>query len=180
MLDVFKFIKWLLKTLFWIIGGLIKAILGLDQEAHEIKFNGEVITDKNFVILNKSFAKDSTTAYYKDYSFSYADVPTFEALDEHYAKDKDRAYYCDEYREGQNYYLTKKQRILTVQNPDIPTFISLGNGYAKDKTNAYYQGVAFKVKQVSSLVCINSYFYQRQCIGISEPASHCRESGKNV
>jgi hypothetical protein len=160
MLTTFKIIKWLLKAFFFIVKSLILSAFGLDNEEKnkKVKFNGKVVTDKSFQVLNRKFAKDLTTAYYKDRAFSYADVPTFEALDEYYAKDKDRAYFCDEYREGQNYYLTKKQTILTIGNADTPTFTSLENGYAKDSTQAWFRGIAFQVEQVSSLVSINTYF----------------------
>jgi hypothetical protein len=158
MRDLFKLVKWLLKILFRIVRGLLGPKFGFEEKPKPLKFNGKVVTDKDLQVLNKVFAKDQSSAYYKTYTFSHADVPTFEALDEHYAKDKNRAYYCDEYREGQNYYLTKKQRIVTIHDADTATFVSLDNGYAKDQHKAYFKSIAFEVKQVSSLVSINTNF----------------------
>jgi hypothetical protein len=154
---MFKAIKWYFKTAFKIIRFLFRLFFG-SEKAKQIKFNGNVVTDTNFVILNKAFAKDATTAYYKSRSFEYADVPTFEALDEHYAKDINKAYYCSEYREGQNYYLTKRQVILELKNADPTSFTSLENGYARDKANAWFEGVNFNVKDTTSLLSINRQF----------------------
>lgn len=154
---IFKLIKWFFKTLFLIIGSLplFRCFSGNDEK---VKFNGKVITDKNFIVLNKQFAKDTTTAYYKSRAFSYADVPTFEAVDDHYAKDKNAVYYCDEYREGQNYYLTKKQTIVNLENADPVSFISLQYGYAKDNQKAWFEGKHFKVEDITSLVIIDYHF----------------------
>lgn len=156
ILALFKFAKWIFKTIFLIIGTILFKCN--TDEKEKIRFNGKVVTDENFIVLNDQFAKDSTNAYYKSRSFSYADVPTFEALDDHYAKDKNKAYYCDEYREGQNYYLTKRQTILEVKNADPASFTSLKNGYAKDSKHAWFQAQYFEVKDVSSLVSINNQF----------------------
>lgn len=153
---MFKFTRWIFKTIFLIIGAILFKCNSDEKE--KVTFNGKVITDKNFVVLNDQFAKDSTTAYYKSRSFSYADVATFEALDEHYAKDKNKVYYCDEYREGQNYYLTKRQTILEVKNVIPAEFVSLKNGYGKDNKNAWFEGRLFPVKDVNSLVSINNHF----------------------
>ena len=121
-------------------------------------YNGKEITDKNFKVLNKEFAKDSATAYYKERAFQYADVPTFEAVDEHYAKDKNKVYYCDEYREGQNYYMTKKQTIEELDNVSPASFVSLGNGYGKDAQHAFFCGKNFAVKDIGSFKSIDINF----------------------
>jgi hypothetical protein len=131
---------------------------GYSEKDGKIMFNGKEITDKSFKVLNSEFAKDSSTVYYKEYPFSYADVPTFEALDEHYAKDKNKAYYCDEYREGQNYYMTKKQTISEIENALPTSFTVLKNAYAKDGKRAYFQGAPFAVKDVSSFESIDPFF----------------------
>lgn len=109
-------------------------------------------------MLSDEFAKDSTTAYYKEHAFQYADVATFKAVDEHYAKDKNKVYYCDEYREGQNYYMTKRQSISELKNVDPTSFISLQNGYGRDNNHAWFQGETFTVKDVSTLKSIDQNF----------------------
>ncbi len=144
--------------LFFGVFQLIRCSSGYKEKDGKIYFNGEEITDKSFVVLNDAFAKDSTTAYYKNKSFQYADVATFEAVDDHYAKDKNKAYYCDEYCEGQNYYMTKRQTITEINNAQLSSFVSLTNGYAKDNLHAYFEGIAFKVKDVATLEVIDWHF----------------------
>lgn len=155
-----KLIRWVIKTVVLLTGifPLTRCSSGYKERNGKVTFNGKEITDKNFVVLNDAFAKDSSTAYYKEYPFSYADVASFEAVDEHYAKDKNKVYYCDEYREGQNYYLTKKQTIAEVEGAIPASFKSIENGYAKDQHHAYFKGMNFKVKDVVTLKSINTYF----------------------
>ena len=157
---MFKFIKWVIKTVLVLLGILpfTRCSSGYREKDGKVTFNGKEITDKSFVVLSNEFAKDSTTAYYKSRAFQYADVASFEAVDEHYAKDKNKVYYCDEYREGQNYYLTKKQTIGEVEGAQPPSFVTAGNGYAKDSEHAYFLGKAFKVKDIVSFKTINSRF----------------------
>ena len=156
----FKIIKWVIKTVLVIFGiiPISRCSSGYSKKDGKVTFNGKEINDKSFIVLNDAFAKDSSTAYYKERPFNYADVATFEALDEHYAKDKDKAYYCDEYREGQNYYLTKQQTIVTVQDAIPASFVSIKDGYAKDSKRGYFKGVGFNVKDVASLAFFQGEF----------------------
>src|SRR6186713_1828779 len=128
---MFKLLKWSIKTILLLTGilPLFKCSSGYREKDGKITFNGEEITDKSFVILSDEFGKDSTTVYYKEHAFRYADVASFTPVDEHYAKDKTAVYYCDEYREGQNYYLTKRQTILELRSVIPEHFSSLGHGY---------------------------------------------------
>ena len=80
---------------------------GYREKNGRVTFNGEEIADKNFVVLNESFGKSDSTAYYKRYALAGVDLASFSGLDKHYAKDKSTVYYCDEERVGQNYFLTK-------------------------------------------------------------------------
>lgn len=155
-----KFMKWYFKTLLILTGlaPLFRCGSGYKEKNGKVYFNGNEITDKNFVVLSDEFAKDSTTAYYKDRAFSYADLPTFEVVDDHYAKDKNKVYYCDEYREGQNYYLTKKQTIVELENTHPATFVTLKHGYGKDQSNVYYQGAAFAVKDNATFTTLDMHF----------------------
>jgi hypothetical protein len=157
---MFKLIKWTIRTMLVITGILPFAgcSSGYREKDGKVTFDGKEITDKSFVVLNEQFAKSDSTAYYKSRAFSYTDVATFEALDEHYAKDKNKVYYCDEYREGQNYYLTKKQTILEVKNTNPLTFKTIGSGYARDAHRPYFEGIAFKVKDIETFEIINTNF----------------------
>jgi hypothetical protein len=152
--------KWIVKTMLMLTGilPLFKCSSGYKDEKGKITFNGKEITDKNFVVLNKSFAKDSTTVYYKEWPVGDADIATFEVVDEHYAKDKNKVYYCDEYREGQNYYLTKRQTIMEINNALPTSFEVIGYGYARDQAQAYFEGIAFKVKDITTLKSIDLHF----------------------
>jgi hypothetical protein len=157
---MFKLIKWVFKTLL-VITGVMSATRcgsGYKEKNGKIYFNGKEITSKSFVVLNDVFAKDSAHAYYKDQSIPGVDLPSFSALDEYYAKDKNHVYYCNEFREGQNYYLTKKKTIDSISGADVSTFVSVGDGYAKDQQQAYFEGTPFKVEDVGSFEGINPYF----------------------
>jgi len=156
----FKFVKWVFKTILVIFGVIpfSGCSSGYREKEGKVTFDGREITDKSFVVLSNEFAKDSTAAYYKSKAFQYADVASFEAVDGHYAKDKNKAYYCDEYREGQNYYLTKKQTITEVDFAIPASFVTANNGYAKDSKHAYFLGRPFKVKDISSFKTINASF----------------------
>ena len=160
LMIVFKIIKWSVKMVLVFTGilPLARCNSGYSKKDGKISFNGREITDKNFIVLSKEFAKDSTTAYYKERSFSYADVASFEAVDEHYAKDKNKVYYCDEYREGQNYYLTKRQTIMELKMAIPASFSSLKNGYGKDNLHAYFEGLPFVVKEISTFTSIDNHF----------------------
>ncbi|MEJ7588759.1 MAG: DKNYY domain-containing protein [Ferruginibacter sp.] len=131
---------------------------GYSEKNGKILFNGREIKDKNFVVLSEEFAKDATTAYYKSHPFKYADVASFTAVDEHYAKDNNKVYYCDEYREGQQYYLTKRQTILEVNGALPGSFVCLKNGFSKDGVHAYFEGNPINVTDVATFVSIDPYF----------------------
>lgn len=157
---MFKIIRWSVKTVLLLTGilPLLRCSSGYREKDGKVTFNGRQITDKYFVVLNNAFAKDSTTAWYKERSVSEADVTTFVAIDEHYAKDKNNVYYCDEYREGQHYYLTKRQVIAKIKKALPSSFAGLKYGYAKDGERAYFEGVAFAVKDVATFISIDPHF----------------------
>jgi DKNYY family len=155
-----KSVKWIIKTVLLFTGilPLLKCSSGYEKKDGKITFNGREITDKNFVVLNDVFAKDSLDAYYKEKSITGAEVATFEAVNTFYAKDKNRVYYCDEFRDGQNYYLTKHQVIKVVEKAFPASFKAIEAGYAKDSVHGFNDGLAFTVKDISSLKGIDRYF----------------------
>lgn len=156
----FKVIRWALKAVLVIFGVIpfSRCSSGYSEKNGKVTYDGREITDKNFIVLSNEFAKDSAAAYYKSRAFQYADIASFEVVDAHYAKDKNKAYYCDEYREGQNYYLTKKQTIKEVDLAIPNSFVTAGNGYAKDNKHAYFLGKAFKVKDINTFKTLNASF----------------------
>lgn len=157
---LYKVTRWIIKTILVIVGviPLSRCSSGYKQKDGKVTFNGKELDGEGWIVFNESFAKNDTTVYYKTRAFEYADVATFKALDEHYAKDKDKAYYCDEYREGQNYYTTKKQTIVTIENAIPASFEWLKGDYARDGKQAYCKGIAFAVKDVASLTIIDGRF----------------------
>jgi hypothetical protein len=163
-MSVFKLIKWIFKSIFILTGlfSLFRCNSGYKEKDGKIFFNGKEITDKNFVVLNDVFAKDSAYVYYKEEVITDADVATFQALDEQYARDKNQVYYCDEFRESQNYYLTKKKTITVLEEAHPGSFTILGNGYAKDKQFAYVEGTSFPVKDIATFEGIDQYFSKDQ------------------
>lgn len=156
----FKVVKWGFKTMLLIFGIIPQSgcSSGYKENKGKIILDGKEITNKNLIVLSDEFAKDSSVVYYKGRAFEYADAGSFEALDAHYAKDKNKAYYCDEYREGKNYYLTKKQTILEVELAISSSFVSVGDGYAKDSKHAFFTGKVFSVKDKTSFKVLNSNF----------------------
>lgn len=156
----FKIVRFVSKTIFIIFVIILQCgcSTGYKEKNGKVTFNGKEITDKNFIVLSEEFAKDSASAYYKERSFDDADLPTFEALDEHYAKDKNKVYYCDEFREGQNYYFTKRQEITELKDVIPASFVSLGNEYGKDAAHAFFRGKKFAVKDIASFKSIDINF----------------------
>ncbi len=139
---------------------IIRCSTGYKKEGDKVFFDGKEV-GKDFKVLNDVFAKDDSAAYFKTYSISGADITTFTALDMNYAKDKNTVYYCDEYREGVNYYLTKRGKIIHAEYAEPISFMSMGNGYtgyAKDNRRGYFQGVGFPVQDVATLQIIEGGF----------------------
>lgn len=157
---MFNLLKWSVKTVLFLAGILpmLKCNSGYRDKEGKITFNGKEITDKNFVVLNNVFAKDSAHAYYKDAEIAGADLTSFVALDEQFAKDKTYVYFCEEHRESQTYYTTKRKKISTVENADPGTFELLGSGYAKDSAQAFFETNSFSVADIGSLKSIDRNF----------------------
>ncbi len=173
---VFKFILMLTGIM-----SLIRCSSGYKKEGDKVFFDGKEV-GKDFKVLNDVFAKDDSAAYFKHSSIAGADIATFTALDMNYAKDKNAVYYCDEFREGVNYYLTKRSTITHVEFAEPASFMSMGNGYtgyAKDNRRGYFQGVGFPVQDVASLEIIEAGFlkdkqkvyYNQTAIKGSDPKS---------
>lgn len=157
---LFKIARWVLGTVVVIFGITPQSgcSSGYENNNGAITLDGKEIANKDFIVLSDVFGKDLVAVYYKGKSIQDADLASFEALDAHYAKDKNKAYYCDEYREGQNYYLTKKQTILEIASAIPSSFVSLGDGYAKDGGHAYFLGTGFVAKDISSFKPLDSNF----------------------
>lgn len=153
---MFKLIKSIFKGLLMITG--ILSMTKCQKGQGKVMFNGKMVEDKNFIVLNKSFGIDSTKVFYKDYVLEKADAATFIALNEHYAKDKTQVYYCDEYRESQTYFTTKNKTINILNGADPNTIRIIDDDYAVDQKKAYFLGYAFNVKDVTTFSAVDRYF----------------------
>jgi hypothetical protein len=131
---------------------------GYKEKDGKVTFNGNEINDEHFVVLNNSFAKNDTAAYYKGYTIHDADIKTFVNVDDHYAKDIKNVFYCDEERDGQTYFLTKHSVIIKLKDAHCNSFMSLGGDYAKDNRRGYYKGIGFEVGDVATLTTIDGQF----------------------
>ncbi|MBC7848874.1 MAG: DKNYY domain-containing protein [Chitinophagaceae bacterium] len=156
---VFKLFRSLLKVIFIATGILpfFKCSSGYKETNGKKTYNGKEITDATFKILNDAFATDSATAYFKEHPITGADVTSFIALDEHYAKDKKYVYYCNESRDGQTYFTTKRNSISTIDGALPESFKLLESGYAYDKQAAYFEGTQFRVKNPAALRVISRF-----------------------
>jgi len=93
--------------------------------------------------------------YYRTSPIADADGPTFEPLSDHYAKDRHRVYWADTYRDGQEYFLVKRDRVTVVAHADPATFRSIDRDYARDAARVYFEGVAFPVRDVDSFALLD-------------------------
>jgi hypothetical protein len=97
---------------------------------------------------------------------------------------------CGEtFRESQDYFTTKKSRVIVVKGADPTTFRYMKSEYARDKAQVYFEGVLFPVKDVDTFELldyvfardrVSGYYHQRPVPG-SDGASfaggHLRRAG---
>ncbi|MBK9272330.1 MAG: DKNYY domain-containing protein [Saprospiraceae bacterium] len=159
-----KLLKWFAKSILVLLGilPLIRCSSGYKDEGGKTYFNGKEITDRKFKVLNEVFAKNDSMVYYNDILIDGADPFSFQALDKQYAKDKNFVYFCDEFREGQNYYLTKKSKIQKIEIADVASFEVLSEAYARDHHRGYYRGNAFDLNDPASLEVLDVRFVKDQ------------------
>jgi hypothetical protein len=121
------------------------------------KENGISESENSDKVIN-GFVKKSDTIWFHDIALENVDPNTFEIVDDYFFKDKDRVCFYDTYRVSQDYFTSKRKRILPLENADPHSFVSLGDGYAKDKSTAWYLDRAFKVDDLESLTVLNHHF----------------------
>jgi hypothetical protein len=100
--------------------------------------------------LNGDFAAAGDQAFFRAALISAADGRTFAALNDHYAKDKQSVFYCDDYRDGKEYYMIKRDRVAKIPGADAASFRLLDDYYARDAARVYFNGVPFLVNDVAS------------------------------
>ena len=88
----------------------------------------------SFKVIDKYYAVDSSTVFYKGFRVSKMDPQTFEVIKYSYSKDKNEIVYG----------------MITVKGADMSTFKVLGKYYASDTKNIYYCSTIFSVEDASS------------------------------
>lgn len=143
-----------------LLAGLLALLTGCDSKAPYQRRDGAWYFEDvrlqdaslSFTPLNAGFAKGAQTAWYRSRAIDGCDVASFEALDEHHAKDARQVWYGDTYRTGQDYFLTKRQRVDRIAGADAPSFrlLPAQSGYARDRGRVYFEGEPFKVADLES------------------------------
>ncbi len=112
----------------------------------------------NFNSLNKTFARDDRTGYYRETPIKDSDGASFEALRENDAKDRAHVYYCDTSRDSKKYWSIKRKRIVKVSQADPATYRLIGSDFARDKASVFYSGQLFNVEDVESFAVLDYGF----------------------
>jgi len=108
--------------------------------------------------LNNGFVKKGDTIWFHDVALENVDPKTFELVDDYFFKDKDRVHFYETYRVSQDYFTSKRKKILPLENANPASFVVLGEGYAKDNSTAWYIDGAFKVDHLESMKVLNHHF----------------------
>lgn len=111
------------------------------------------------------FVKRDGMWYYHEQAIAGADSRTFAVLSDHYAKDASRVYYCNTYREGSDYFLTRRNRVTVIAGADSPTFRYLDQRYARDTAGVYFEGVRFAVKDLATFELLEYGFARDRITG---------------
>jgi hypothetical protein len=138
--------------------GLLAALVGCDGGGYQRKSGQWLHNDvaftptdpASFKPIDKLFARDSQSGYYRGSAVDGSDGASFEVLSEHEARDRLAVYYCDTYRKGQEYWTVRHLKVDRIRDADPATYTVLGRGYARDRLHVYEEGVAFEVRDVAS------------------------------
>jgi len=124
------------------------------------------------------FQQKNGAWHYESTLIEGADGPSFRVLSPHYAKDKHRVYHGDTYRDGRDYFTTKRSRVVVVDQADPATFRYLDREYARDRAGVFFEGVRFAVKDVDSFELLDYGFARDRISGyfhqVAVPASDGR------
>ena len=111
------------------------------------------------------FQQKNGAWHYDSSLIAEADATTFRVLSAHYAKDARRVYYGDTYRDGRDYFTTRRSRVLVVDQADPSTFTYLKGGYAKDRAHVFFEGVPFPVKDIETFELLDDGFARDRVSG---------------
>ena len=167
--------------------GLLSFLLGCTTTGNPYQkkngswyYNDKLIEIKSndLTPLNNQFAKSTGHAYYRGEVLPESDGQSFVALNEHYAKDKNRVYYCETYRASQDYFTTKRNRIIVVEATDPAAFNIVKDGYARDKANMIFEGKVFAVRDINSFEILDYGFAKDKVIGYYQQTAIEGSDGK--
>jgi hypothetical protein len=108
--------------------------------------------------------------HYKDIRVAATEGKGFEPLDDHYARDARQVYYGDSFRDGREYFLVRRDRVVVLEGADASSFRILPGpggerGYARDTSRAYFEGTVFPVKDLASLEILDYSFARDRVTG---------------
>jgi hypothetical protein len=118
-----------------------------------------------FTPLNDRFGKSKDHGYYRYEVIGQSDGKTFEAVSDHYAKDKINVFFCDTYRDGKDYFTTKRTLITLIKGADAASFRYIEANYARDTTNMFYEDKLFKVHDINSFQVLDDGFAKDKVSG---------------
>jgi len=125
----------------------------------------EVSSGASLKALSGQFATAGTQAFFRAHAISGADGRSFVALGDHYARDANSVYYCDDFRDGKEYFMIKRDRVTRIADADAKTFHVFDDYYARDATHVYFNGVPFDVADVASFQPIDYLFGRDKTTG---------------
>ena len=103
--------------------------------------------------------------HYESTPIADADAKTFQAAGGRYAKDARRVYYGSTYRDGRDYFTSRRSRVVVVEGADPASFTVLGGEYARDRAGVFFEGVGFPVKDVASFALLDYGFARDRVTG---------------
>jgi hypothetical protein len=112
-----------------------------------------------------AFQQKDGAWYFHTTLIADADVKSFQVLSAHYAKDKHRVYHGDTYRVSQDYFTTKRSRVIVVERAEPATFRYLNYEYARDRTNVFFEGVLFPVQDIETFQLLDYGFARDRISG---------------
>ena len=104
----------------------------------------------SFKPLDRHFARDRDSGYYRGSVVPGSHGGSFQVLGEHEARDHRAVFYADTYRKAQEYWSVRHNRVFEIAGADAASFRVLSQGYAVDRAQAYFEGEAFRVHHAAS------------------------------
>lgn len=94
--------------------------------------------------INDRFAKSRDRVWYRIWPIPSADPKSFQPLDDNYARDGMRAWYMATYRDSQDYFTSRRLRLVPLFQADPASLRVLEQRYAADSGQVYYEGLEIR------------------------------------